>query len=88
MKTAITIELAAREYHNRKLRIEHPAGKFDNARRWYPAETEKCAECRTLREPSRAWPYSLMLHCRTARHIALKYSLDADAIKRVAKTIQ
>lgn len=56
-------------YEMRKERMTHPDGKFDNGGRWYPAVGEKCDCCRSIREPSRAYPYSLMVHCRTKVHI-------------------
>lgn len=56
-------------YEKRQLRAQHPDGKFDNARRWYPTEDEECECCKHIRRPSRAYPYSLMTHCRTKKHI-------------------
>jgi hypothetical protein len=57
-------------FQRRKSRAEHPTGKFDKQSRWYPdaAEHQEC--CDRVRKPSAAWPYSLMVHCRTKKHIA------------------
>ena len=53
-------------YTARKERIIHPEGKFDNASRWYPSESEDAdGFTRNLRSPSRAWPYSYMTGART-----------------------
>jgi hypothetical protein len=49
----------------------HPKGKFDSAGRWYPSNSEVRDCCERIRSPSRRWPYSLMLHCRTAKHVKL-----------------
>lgn len=81
------LQVAVAEYLSRKNRVTHPIGKFDAARRWYPASGEHCACCDGLRAPSRAFPYSLMAHCRTAAHIAEKYQVAASDIKRSAKAI-
>ncbi len=83
----MSINEAAAEFTRRKNRTEHPAGSFDRAGRWFPADGERCDCCASLRTPSRAFPYSLMLHCRTAAHIAAKYGLDALEIKREAKKL-
>jgi len=56
-------------YKRRKNRDEHPDGTFDNKGRWYPSDAEKCECCKRIRPPSRRWPYSLMTHCRTKKHI-------------------
>ena len=81
------VEKAARTYINRQSRREHPDGKFDNGGRWYPSETGRCECCDHVRYPSRRWPYSLMLHCRTAKHIANLYGVSARELKREAKRI-
>jgi hypothetical protein len=57
-------------YVARKERRAHPDGKFDNAGRWEPSESEKCECCRGIRSPSRAYPYSMVAHCRSRKHVA------------------
>lgn len=61
-------ELIETKYKARQSRSEHPSGTFDKAGRWYPDSQEKCSCC-NVRQPSRAYPYSLLLHCRTKKHI-------------------
>jgi hypothetical protein len=57
-------------YKSRQDRQTHPDGKFDKQGRWYPSEAEWVDECcRGIRSPSRAWPYSYMVHCRTKKHV-------------------
>jgi hypothetical protein len=56
-------------FQSRKARQEDPAGTFDKGGRWYPSETERCDCCDRVRSPSRAYPYSYLLHCRTRTHI-------------------
>ncbi len=56
-------------YESRKDRETHPDGYFDRGGRWYPNESEECECCKNIRTPSRAYPYSLMTHCRSKKHI-------------------
>jgi len=81
------VEAAAREYLARRDRRKHPAGRFDNGGRWYPDESEARACCATIRAPSRRWPYSLMLHCRTAKHVAALYGVETSDVRRAAKRL-
>lgn len=50
-------------------RSEHPDGKFDGKKRWYPSDKEHCDCCDYIRSPSTAYPFSYMVHCRTKKHI-------------------
>lgn len=76
---------AAQEYLNRKSRATHPSGRTDNGGRWLPSESEKCDCCDRIRTPSRAYPWSLMLHCRTAKHIANLYGVSEKELKAELK---
>jgi len=67
-KEQLKQEVAAK-YESRQDRSEHPEGTFDDAGRWYPDDDERCECCDYIRSPSRAYPYSLMVHCRTKKHI-------------------
>lgn len=82
-----TIITAAQTYLSRRERRTHPVGTFDKAGRWYPKGNEKTADCAVIRPPSRAYPYSLMLHCRTAAHVAALYGVAARDVRRTAKQI-
>ena len=57
------------EYEDRKCRSSHPDGEFDKAGRFYPSEQETCDCCAGIRSPSRAYPYSYMVHCRSKLHV-------------------
>lgn len=72
-------------YVARQRRIVHPHGKFDSGGRWYPNNSEYRACCDQIRSPSRRWPYSLMLHCRTAKHVAAMFSVTQKDVRREAK---
>ena len=53
-------------YLARKFRLTHPRGSFDKGKRWYPDEDAE-GGTPSVRSPSRAWPYSYMLACRTKK---------------------
>ncbi len=79
---------AAQEYLDRRDRITNPDGKFDRAGRWYPSESEECDCCSGIRTPSRAYPYSYMVHCRTAAHVAALYNVDVRDVRKAARQIE
>lgn len=89
METAVInkLEEAAKEYIDRRDRTSHPDGKFDKASRWYPSVDEE-QTCCTVRSPSRSYPFSLMVHCRTIKHIATKYGLSELELLRAVKTME
>jgi len=61
--------LVASIYEARRDRKAHPEGNTDNAGRWYPSEREDAdGDGSSTRYPSRAWPWSYMLRCRTRQH--------------------
>lgn len=58
-------------YKLRQSRKLHPNGYFDKGGRWYPHDDERRPCCDSIRHPSRRFPYSLLTHCRTKRHITM-----------------
>jgi hypothetical protein len=82
-----TLNAAVAEYLSRKDRTAHPDGTFDRQGRWYPDDSERCACCAGIRSPSAAYPFSLLLHCRSAEHIAKKYGVDASDLRRAARAL-
>jgi hypothetical protein len=89
METKMTyeerLELAVSEYVARKIRRHHPSGDFDKSSRWYPREGEMCECCKSIRTPSRAYPYSLMAHCRTMAHVANLFEVKLADLKHGIK---
>lgn len=83
-----TVVKAAKVFIARQNRRNHPDGEFDKQGRWYPSDGESCGCCSSVRSPSRAWPYSYMIHCRTAKHIANLYGVSERELKREAKSIR
>jgi hypothetical protein len=57
------------------------ARSFDEGGRFYPSEKEARDCCANIRAPSRAFPFSLMKHCRTAKHIAKLYGVTEKAVR-------
>lgn len=56
-------------YEARKNRVAHPEGRTGSGNRWHPSEREdQNGDGSCTREPSRAWPWSYMLRCRTRAH--------------------
>jgi hypothetical protein len=75
---------AAREYRALRDRETNPVGAFDQAGRWYPTHACECA----VRAPSRAWPYSYLVHCRTADHVAKVRGVTRANVLRALKTLE
>jgi len=65
----------------RKEGAERPQGTRDTAGRWYPSPMEAQPCCGHIREPSRAWPWSLFVHCMTAEHVAALEGVPRLAIR-------
>lgn len=85
---ASNLERATDEYIARQSRASHPAGTFDKAGRFFLADSERSECCRSIRCPSRAWPYSEMVHGRTAEHVAELFGVDAREIRRLARQMR
>lgn len=82
-----TVERAAREFLDRKARISHPKGGQKSCGKWWPDKDERCGFCGSIRMPSCAYPWSLMVHCRTADHVADLMDVDPADVRRRAREI-
>ena len=82
------LQQAYEEYTARQDRVKHPDGKFDNGGRWYPSDEEKQTCCHKVRSPSRRWPYSLMSHCRTLRHVAKLHGVTEGELRELAREMR
>jgi hypothetical protein len=76
---------AVSAYIARQARDAHPVGTFDRGGRWYPADEEWRNCCARIRTPSRSWPYSLLVHCRTVEHVAALYGVDVAELRRAVR---
>jgi hypothetical protein len=79
---------AGLEFVCRELRFHHPDGTFDEGGRFYPSEKEARDCCATIRAPSRAFPFSLMKHCRTIKHVANLYDVTERAAKAEVEIVR
>lgn len=78
-----SVKSAAQEFIDLRDRKIHPEGDFDNGGRWYPTRRFSC--CSEIRNPSSAWPFSLLIHCRTAAHVAENRGVDVSDIRSAVK---
>ena len=69
----------------RQDRVLHPDGRFDSGGRWFPRDNEHRECCDVIRSPSRSYPWSYMVHCRTAVHVATLHGVDVRDIRRVVR---
>lgn len=81
---------AAIEHIKRQQRLVDPDGAFDDQGRFYVQEG--CSCCDDIRAPSKAYPYSQMVHARTLPHCTELHGADFNrakealrGIKRIAK---
>ena len=78
---------AAVTYLRRRDRHEHPEGTFDSAKRWYPDGSENLNTGR-YRTPSRRWPFSYQLACRSLQHCcALVKCENVPLARKLAKAL-
>lgn len=60
----------AKEFYARlQARTLHPSGSWDKAGRFFCATRTTLPCCQAVRNPSRAYPYSEMVHARTLKHV-------------------
>jgi hypothetical protein len=85
---APALEAAYRTWRERQDRTAHPAGRKDRSGRWYPADDEYRPCCAQVRSPSRAYPWSLMTHCRSIPHVAALCGVPAAALRAYAQSFQ
>jgi hypothetical protein len=63
-----TKEIINTIYEMAKNREIHPCGAFDKAKRWQPCDVLE-GYMGSVRTPSRSYPFSYMIHCRTKKYI-------------------
>jgi hypothetical protein len=80
MRLTQKLRAAAQRYLDLQARTAHPVGRADKGGRWYPKKTQPC--CVGIRSPSRAWPWSLMAHCRTAQHVAYDTGYNVAVLRQ------
>ena len=80
-----TIKEAALRFINLKNRSIHPEGSFDKGGRFYLDTKYSCCN---VRSPSRAHPYSQMVHGRTAEHVSHETGIDVVLIRQAARQLE
>ena len=78
------IELAQKCLDLKERRL-HPEGRFDQKKRWHPYIHTASSE--RIREPSAAWPFSLLNHCRTVIYQSQLAGLDPKRIRKAMREI-
>lgn len=58
-----------------------PRGRWDKAGRWWPDRDEERDCCRAIRRPTARWPYTLLRHCRTYRHISHVLGVPEEEVR-------
>jgi len=71
---------AVKEYNRRKNGGFLP-GYTDKAGRFYSEPSDVCECCKSIRTPTTAWPFSILHHCKTAKHIATLYGIEEKELK-------
>jgi hypothetical protein len=61
----------------------HPSGHKDKGGRWYPETKYDC--CKSIRSPSRSFPWTYYSHCKSAIHIAHEYGVRVEDLKENLK---
>lgn len=79
---------AARQWLARNKGPSRPSGRWDGASRFYPSDDEHRECCDDIRDPSRAYPYSLWSHVHSARHVAALYDVDPVDVRRAVKLLE
>ena len=76
---------AAIEAQGLRDRTLNPAGSFDKAGRF--SLQHRCECCDEIRSPSRAYPYSEMVHGRSVAHVSSVHDVEALHVKRALKAL-
>ena len=85
MLNKVTAHRAAVEYIDLRSRTIHPKGEFDRGGRFYLANKQSC--CIGIRTPSAAYPFSQLLHRRSADHVAEEHGVEAADVRFIARLI-
>jgi len=78
---------ALARYEKRQARLEHPEGSFDRAARWYPSGRDSQV-ISFVREPSRSFPNSYNLSCRSLAHCERYEDADHDIVLLMRRALK
>ena len=51
--------------------------------RWYPDEDNTCPHCASIRRPSRNYPFSLINHCKTLKHMCAVNNMCQSNVSKI-----
>lgn len=77
---------AADEAYNRKHRISHPAGTFDNAGLFSLLERFEC--CKSVQRPTQERPFTEMHHGRSLVHVANLHTVSKLSVQRLVRALE
>lgn len=82
------LQSAVTEFILREQGYKSPVGFKDSGGRWFPrtsgvSEHREC--CDKVRQPTRAFPYSLYKHCMSLKHVAAIFEVDAKDLRRAMR---
>ena len=78
---------ALRRYQRRQARLEHPQGKFDKGGRWYPEGKDE-EVMGAVRSPSRSFPNSYNLACRSLAHCERLEDADHQVVLLIKRELK
>ena len=78
---------ARQTYIERRRKSAHPLGIW-RERKWFPDSLEHRECCDQVRQPTMTYPYSLMRHCRTLKHISNLYGVPVSDLRWAARGYQ
>jgi hypothetical protein len=78
----LRVEIAHGLYEARRTGQDEPIGSHDKQGRWYPDDYERQSCCSAIRNPSRAHPHSLRVHCSSAVHLATLFAVTKRQVVR------
>lgn len=86
IKNLDTVQAAAVEFIRLRNRKSKPEGQFDG-RFFRIASHAQCGRCDSISEPTKAFPFSEMLHARSAVHVAQNRGASAAELRFIARLI-
>lgn len=81
----MSLETAVTTYLERTYLGKHPVGRTDHGR-WNEDSGERAECCRSVRAPSRAYPWSMYKHCFSMKHIACLHGVEVSEVRGALKS--
>lgn len=78
---------ALQRYERRQARSEHPEGEFDKGGRWYPEGKDE-EVMGAVRSPSRSFPHSYNLACRSLAHCERYEGADHQVVLTLKRELK